>query len=289
MTQGLAQIALTMSEEDLDFLQGLQCSARAPWPDHWQAWYLSGHAGPLGLLSPNRAELLARSLPADAPLRRHDQGWGWHADKMTLQERSAILQTISHDLSLSGALTGWRDETHACWGNIEADWPYSSPVLLSLERAAFRFWGLRSHAAHVHGMTTDGRMWCGRRANNKATDPGMLDNLAAGGLPVDEDPVACAVRELQEEAGLRRHALQLRPCPTLLVTERQETQGWHSERLFVYSTLVADHETPVNQDGEVSEFLCLEIAEVLQRMREGEFTADAACAIAVFLLSQERR
>ena len=82
---------------------------------------------------------------------------------------------------------------------------------------------------------------------------------------------------------------QLQPCKTLLVTERPEKEGWHSERLFVYTTQVADHELPVNQDGEVGEFLCLSVAEVMQRLRLGEFTADAACAIAVFWLSQAGR
>jgi len=36
----------------------------------------------------------------------------------------------------------------------------------------------------------------------------------------------------------------------------------------------------------VSEFLCLEMSEVLSRLRAGEFTRDAACAIALYALSQ---
>jgi hypothetical protein len=76
-------------------------------------------------------------------------------------------------------LRGWRNETFACWGWLEDDWPYTATELFRIERAAFRYFGLRSHAAHVHGMSPDGRMWCGRRSFNKATDPGLLDNLAA--------------------------------------------------------------------------------------------------------------
>lgn len=280
---------MSLPPEDVHFLQSLLTGARAPWPEHWQAWYLHGHAEPLGLLPSSRAVLLEQSLPTHTPLVREAHGWVWHADKLSMKQRSAILQNLSHDLSVRGLLPGWRDETHACWGALQAHWPYKSPELLRLERAAFRYWGLSSHASHIHGITADGRMWCGRRATSKATDPGMLDNLAAGGLPADEDPLGCALREIQEEAGLIRTARQLLPCPIRLVTEREEPQGWHSERLFVFSTWVAEHETPVNQDGEVSEFLCLEIPQVLQRMRSGEFTHDAACSIAVFLLSQENR
>jgi hypothetical protein len=33
-----------------------------------------------------------------------------------------------------------------------------------------------------NGFTSEGHMWCGRRALSKATDLGMLDNVTAGGL-----------------------------------------------------------------------------------------------------------
>ena len=40
---------------------------------------------------------------------------------------------------------------------------------------------------------------------------------------------------------------------------------------------------PLNRDGEVSEFLCLPVSDVLRRLRQHEFTPDAACATAVAL------
>ena len=40
---------------------------------------------------------------------------------------------------------------------------------------------------------------------------------------------------------------------------------------------------PLNRDGEVSEFLCLPVSDVLWRLRQHEFTPDAACATAVAL------
>ncbi|WP_197712255.1 NUDIX domain-containing protein [Polynucleobacter necessarius] len=39
-------------------------------------------------------------------------------------------------------------------------------------------------------------MWLGRRSETKSTDPGKLDNLAAGGIIYDETPWVCARREL---------------------------------------------------------------------------------------------
>ena len=280
---------MPLSPVDRDYLQGLIRQARDPWPEGWQAWRLQGQPHVTGLLSAERAQLFRLALPPHTPLVLEGDHWVWHADTVSPQERSALLQTMAQQLRAQGQLNGWRNEAYACWGWTQEDWPYHSPELFRLERAAYRFFGLRSHASHIHGITPDGRMWCGRRAHHKATDPGLLDNLAAGGLPAGEQPAVCAVREIQEEAGLTRTLEQLMAYDNVPTTERAEKEGWHSERLFIYSTTLTDAETPVNLDGEVSEFLCLEIPEVLQRIRAGEFTRDAACAIAVFLLSQASR
>jgi 8-oxo-dGTP pyrophosphatase MutT (NUDIX family) len=272
---------------DLDYLRGLIAHARDPCPHGWQPWFLRGFDQPLGLLSPERLALLVPAMPSHMPLVRTGGCWVWYADTFSATERSLALQAIAQDLYEGGQLRGWRNESFACWGWIDEAWPYARAELFRLERASFRFFGLRSHAAHVHGITPDGRIWCGRRSLDKPTDPGLLDNLAAGGLPAGEEPVRCAVREILEEAGLERTANDLRGTVGEVITERAEPEGWHSERLFVYSVQVGAHEHPKNRDGEVSEFLCLDMPEVLQRMRAGEFTRDAACSIAMALVGKQ--
>jgi isopentenyldiphosphate isomerase len=132
-----------------------------------------------------------------------------------------------------------------------------------------------SHAVHVNGFSPDGRLWCGRRALNKATDPGMLDNVTAGGLPSGETAQTCLQRELAEEAGLfnlEGHVLQ---AAGSVRTSRIEPQGWHDESVLVFNLTLADTFIPVNQDGEVAEFMCLSAQQVLARMLAGEFTVDA--------------
>lgn len=251
-------------------------------PSDWHAWYLEhGLDQPsfLGWLPPERAVFLAQRLPHNVPMLQNQEHWVWHAAAISSIERSQMLQTIANELHQSGGIQGWRDELYACWGNQESAWPYVQPEFFRLERAAFRYWGLRSHAVHVNGITADGRMWCGRRALHKATDPGLLDNLAAGGLSAGEHPMECAVREIAEEAGLHRTPHDFMGTVHDLVSERAEPDGWHNERLFVYTVSVSADEHPVNRDGEVSEFLCLEIPEVLRRIHAGEFTQDAAHAI----------
>lgn len=269
-----------LTADDFEYLTEVVQQARKPWPVHWKPWTLAGYWHPIGLLSPQKAANLAVALPAHMPLISDGDHWVWHAAHCTASERSDVLQGIARHLRSTGELRGWRDETHACWGWREDAWPYEDPALFVLERAAFRYFGLRSHASHVHGISENGRMWCGRRALDKATDPGMLDNLAAGGLPVDEDPAQCAVREIFEEAGLTCLLQDLSCHAGEVITEREEAQGWHSERIFLYSVLVTDDQQPANRDGEVMDFLCLDSRDVLRRMRAGEFTHDAACAIA---------
>jgi 8-oxo-dGTP pyrophosphatase MutT (NUDIX family) len=161
----------------------------------------------------------------------------------------------------------------------------AQPEWFRLERAAFRFFGLRSHAVHINGFTPDGRMWCARRALSKATDPGRLDNLAAGGLAADETIFQCAVRELGEEAGLGPPLAQHIQRVGRITTAREEPEGWHDETLWVFNLYVPEAVVPHNTDGEVSEFVCLTPAEVMQRIRAADFSKDAACVIAQGLLS----
>ena len=278
---------MQIDEADLQYLRGLLEHARQPSPVGWQRWYLKGFDQVVGLLPPERALNLSLAMPERMPLVRTERGWVWHAESFTADERSEVLQTIALDLCQRSQLDGWRSESFACWGWLENDWPYDTPELFRMERAAFRYFGLRSHAAHLHGITPDGRMWCGRRSFKKATDPGLLDNLAAGGIPADEEPAQCALREIFEEAGLERSLTDLCQSPLEVLTERAETEGWHSERLFVYTVKVMDSESPNNRDGEVIDFLCLSFPDVLTRLRAGEFTPDAACAIALSALRGE--
>jgi isopentenyldiphosphate isomerase len=199
----------------------------------------------------------------------------WHAEGKTEQQRSTALQNTLLLAREHGLLTGWRNEPFSFWhtGCVLPD-PQRAP-LFSVERAGFRFLGLQSHAVHVNGFLADGRLWCARRSLTKATDPGLLDNITAGGLPSGETVERCLQRELAEEAGLfdlQGHTLQ---AAGRVRTARLEPQGWHDEVIHVFNLTLADGFVPVNQDGEVSEFLCLDAPQVLQRMQAGAFTEDA--------------
>ena len=250
---------------------------QAPPPD-WVRWY----CGPvfLGWLSPQRALWLSQTLECTS---LSATGLLWDAMDCTADERSEKLQAALEVARLLGLLTGWRNERFSFWTDLAQLTAPDVPYFLSVERSGYRFLGMMSHAVHINGFTPEGHVWCGRRALSKATDPGMLDNVTAGGLPTGERPLDCALRELEEEAGLTglpSQALEYAGSIRTARTARTEPQGYHDELLQVFNLLLPMDCVPVNRDGEVSEFMCLSPTEVMARIARGEFTADAAATLA---------
>ena len=215
---------------------------------------------------------MAQQLPACELL---PQELVWQAEAASEAQRSAQLQTVLLSARDQGLLTGWRNERFSFWhADCRSPEP-QRPAILSVERSGFRWLGMLSHAVHVNGFLPDGRLWCARRALSKATDPGLLDNVTAGGLPSGETVRDCLQRELAEEAGLLSlDGHQLQEAGSLR-TARQEVQGWHDEIVHVFNLTLAHDFVPCNQDGEVSEFLCLSPQQVLAQALAGAFTVDA--------------
>ena len=264
-----------LEKRDHLYLQEVLAQSRQAAPDGW--WPLTLGAQPLGLISPDRVEALGAWLP----LAKQERGWRWPAEHLDSQTRSDQLRQAADGLRQAGWITGWRDEAYASWGTVDMPGEAGVMELFRLERAAFRFFGFRSHAVHINGLTHDGRVWRAQRAWTKATDPGMGDNLAAGGLTAGESVLSCAWRELQEEAGLSRDQVASFSYVGTVVTERMEREGWHSESLQVFNAVLQPSAEPINRDGEVESFACLTPAEVIDSMRHQVWTLDAACAMAL--------
>jgi 8-oxo-dGTP pyrophosphatase MutT (NUDIX family) len=272
----------SLSSADLAHLQGLLDDAVAPNPVDSSRFFMGTE--PLGWLQTQHLQALQRALPgvSSAPgvVR-------WDAQNLSPAQRSQALALAAQRLREQGLIRGWRDECYSYWGAISHDPDVAQPEWFRLERAAFRFFGLRSHAVHINGFTPDGRMWCARRALSKATDPGRLDNLAAGGLAAGEGILSCAVRELYEEAGIEPGLAQQVQRAGRITTARSEAEGWHDETLVVFNLLLPDGVVPHNTDGEVSGFECLSPAEVMARIRMADFSKDAACVLAQGVLSAQ--
>jgi 8-oxo-dGTP pyrophosphatase MutT (NUDIX family) len=164
--------------------------------------------------------------------------------EVTLLEPSGLSPVIE-ELAREGFIPGWRDER--C--RIED--------LFEVERAAARPFGLTTQAVHVNGVVAGKGMWIARRSLAKATDPGMLDNLVAGGMTAGLSQMDVLVKEAWEEAGIPAElARRAVPAGTLQVL-REVPEGVQSEVVHVYDLELPVDFAPRNQDGEVAEFLLL--------------------------------
>ncbi len=214
----------------------------------------------------------------------HEGALLWDAAHESPARRSAQMQAALQRLHDQGHVQGWRDEAFCFWPDADASPDAQHAAFLQMERAGFRFLGMMSHAVHINGFTPDARMWCGQRSATKATDPGMWDNVTAGGLAAGETLARCARRELWEEAGYRLQAPEALVLAGRVRISGATPTGWHDEMLHVYNLSLPADFAPCNQDGEVQSFACLSASEVMAQLAAGPFTADAALAIALGVL-----
>ena len=232
----------------------------------------------IGHLNPEFIPYLEESL-AKEPIPHVKMG----RDRLAIQHARPI--ALSHSLAKladrmhqGGFIPGWRHEDFA-WVD------QNGHEYFRLERSAFRTFGFRSMATHINGYTKAGNLWLGRRSETKATDPGRLDNLAAGGIGADETPWVNARRELWEEAGVPPQISdQIEPVGRIHMRRPVPNRGFHDEQLYIYDLELAENFIPTNHDGEVSGFIEIPLSEAAARILADEFTSDAAFVTADFIL-----
>ena len=196
---------------------------------------------------------------------------------------SAALAEVARALAREGHIQGWRDETYTIRANE------GGVVLFQLERAAMRFFGLTSSAAHLNGFfmrNENPSIWVARRSATKAIDPGMLDNLVAGGVASGQNAWQTLMRECGEEAGIPASLAQHARPAGLLHVCRDVPEGLNSEILHIHDLALPEDFTPRNTDGEVSQFLSLDAQMLMERVAGGEMTVEAALVAADFVLRQ---
>ncbi|MDQ7981165.1 DUF4743 domain-containing protein [Paraburkholderia sp. SARCC-3016] len=194
----------------------------------------------------------------------------------TLDSRSAALGAVIGALAADGRIPGWRDETYAIRNAFDA------PPLAYIERAASRFFGTMTYAVHLNGVVEYAqgapRLWIARRSETKATDPGMLDNVVAGGIGWGFSIGTTIIKECWEEAGIPEDiAIRATPGRTAHVLQSLP-EGTQAEQIFIYDLALPEDFAPRNQDGEVGEHRLARIEEVARWIEEGSMTVDASLA-----------
>lgn len=86
----------------------------------------------------------------------------------------------------------------------------SDKVIGALPRSEIHRRQLRHRAIHIFWLRADGKLALQRRSYAKDNSPGLLSSSCAGHVDSGETYLIAAVRELEEELGLRVHPAQLR-------------------------------------------------------------------------------
>lgn len=185
-------------------------------------------------------------------------------------------------------LKGWRNENYPVYAP-------GGEYIFEIERSAACLFGVVTYGAHMTGYIEDQtglKLWVPRRAKNKQTYPGMLDNTVAGGMCTGEKPFECIVREAMEEASLPeaaiRKAIVARGCVTYThvrdVRAGGETGLLQPEVEYVYDLKLDPSVIPKPGDNEVEEFKLLTIAEVQDALARGEFKPNCAVVLIDFFI-----
>ncbi|MFM0646303.1 DUF4743 domain-containing protein [Paraburkholderia bryophila] len=195
----------------------------------------------------------------------------------TVDLRSAALGSVIDALAAEGRIPGWRNETYAIRNAFDA------PPLAYIERAASRFFGTQTYAVHLNGVVeyADGgapQLWIARRSDTKATDPGMLDNVVAGGIGWGFGVEATIIKECWEEAGIPEEIAARAVAGRTAHVLQSLPEGTQAEQIFIYDLALPADFTPRNQDGEVGEHRLARIDEVARWIEEDAMTVDASLA-----------
>ena len=199
--------------------------------------------------------------------------------------RTVAVEEVTRALAGEGLLSAWRDERYAV--AVE----FGAAPLVDIERAAARYFGVRTYAVHINGLVRSSgglRMWLARRSPTKAIDPGLLDNLVGGGIATGYGVLDTLRKEAWEEAGIPPAvAARARPQGSIDIC-RPQPQGLQRETIFVYDLELDAGFTPANQDGEAVEHRQLTMADAakLIAVDDGDdaVTADASLVILDCLL-----
>ena len=185
-----------------------------------------------------------------------------NAEKVSLLDATG-LDPIVQRLAKDGFIPGWRNERYRVADRFE------------IERAAARPFGLTTQAVHMNGIVGE-RMWLARRSPTKQIDPGMLDNMVAGGVASKLSALETLVKEAWEEAGIPAPLARRAGFAGTLEVLREVPEGVQSETVSIYDLELPADFRPQNQDGEVSEFRLLTFAEVEPQVASGALTFEAA-------------
>lgn len=142
--------------------------------------------------------------------------------------------------------------------------------LAHIDRLAIPWFGVRGYGVHVNGFVRKPEgfyLWIGERAQDRRVDPGKLDNMIGGGLPLGLTIEENLYKEAWEEAGLDRASMKAAQHVTTIRYKSERMRGLADGTLFVFDIELPEGTVPQNTDGEVESFTLMRAEEVAEIIR----------------------
>lgn len=212
----------------------------------------------------------------DDVFERTDEGIALSPGLDSYAARTEAVDGPLRTLDREGHFAGWRDESYPVGTG------FHHQPFFEMERTAVPRFGVPAYGVHIHGYVREGDdilLWIGKRAMDKPTYPGKLDQMVAGGQPVGLGLMENVIKECGEEAAVPPDlAATARPAGAVSYTHESE-DGMKPDVMFIYDLELPRDFVPRNTDGETAEFHLLPALEVM------EITADTTdfkfnCAVA---------
>ncbi len=206
----------------------------------------------------------------------------WQVNGPGFAARSAALAAFVRDLAAAGEVRSPLGESYPVAASA------GGPPLLQVDRVAVAWLGVPASGVHLNGYVRTGRgveLWLAERSRGKATYPGHLDNLVAGGQSIGMSPEATLVKECGEEAGLAApHLTGLRRAAAISYRQ-QDGLSLKADTLICYDLELPPEFVPRAVDGEVERFERLPAAAVAESLRgAGVWKPNSALVALDFLL-----
>lgn len=206
-----------------------------------------------------------------------------------IDERTSLFSSTLKELHRSGASS----KLDAPMGEMLPIYGPGGKHILDIDRAAAILFGTVSYGLQMlaYTKTEQGlRYWVPRRAKNKRSYPGMLDNCVGGALNTGETPLTCLVREASEEASLpeeyvRQHAIPYGVVSYHMATDGNGEEGHQPQVMHVYHIELAPDLIPTPSDGEVEKFELMTLEAVQTALMDSEFKTNCAATWLSYLIA----
>lgn len=149
-----------------------------------------------------------------------------------------------------------------------------------MERSATPLFGVRQFGVHINGLVRHASLgpclFLQRRSASKQTWPGLLDTFVGGGLAEGTGVFETVVKEVGEEANVPEQLARQARAAGAVSFLNQSERGVHPNTGFVFDLELPESFQPGNNDGEVSGFELVPVAEVIDIITSEDFKATSA-------------